>query len=344
MNTTLRSLFTAAVLALTFALPLMATPSGTAFTYQGRLNDNGAAAAGLYDVTVQLHSAAAGGTPLATAMLPGVLVTDGICNMQIDFGSTVFDGSARWLEIAVLRQGDAGPPSVLTPRQEIAPAPYALMAMKVPAGSITGTSLAAGSISPDKLTPGAAAASLAASGQSGVASGGVVLSPSPNSTELTAAGYFQSGKVDLIAEKWTRYADAPDAPSPVSPNARAIWTGSLLLAWGGGTNSGGRYSPSANTWTAMSTTGAPAARSGHCAVWTGTEMIIWGGTDGTNNLNTGGRYNPATNSWSTMTIVNAPTARLDAPAVWTGTEMIVWGGGDESRMNTGARYIPSTNS
>ena len=32
-----------------------------------------------------------------------------------------------------------------------------------------------------------------------------------------------------------------------------------------------------NTWTATSTTNAPAARFRHTAVWTGSEMIVWGG-------------------------------------------------------------------
>src|SRR5437867_7443955 len=32
-----------------------------------------------------------------------------------------------------------------------------------------------------------------------------------------------------------------------------------------------------NTWTATSTTNAPAARDSHTAVWTGSEMIVWGG-------------------------------------------------------------------
>src|SRR6266481_7535256 len=35
-----------------------------------------------------------------------------------------------------------------------------------------------------------------------------------------------------------------------------------------------------DTWTATSTTSAPAARDNHTAVWTGSEMIVWGGTDG----------------------------------------------------------------
>ena len=44
-------------------------------------------------------------------------------------------------------------------------------------------------------------------------------------------------------------------------------------------NTGGRYNPSTDSWTATSTTNAPTARVTHTAVWTGSEMIVWGGTD-----------------------------------------------------------------
>ena len=44
-------------------------------------------------------------------------------------------------------------------------------------------------------------------------------------------------------------------------------------------NTGGRYNPSTDSWTATSTTNAPAARGVHTAVWTGSEMIVWGGSD-----------------------------------------------------------------
>ena len=42
-------------------------------------------------------------------------------------------------------------------------------------------------------------------------------------------------------------------------------------------NTGGRYNPSTDSWTATSTTNAPDGRYGHTAVWTGSEMIVWGG-------------------------------------------------------------------
>jgi N-acetylneuraminic acid mutarotase len=45
-------------------------------------------------------------------------------------------------------------------------------------------------------------------------------------------------------------------------------------------NDGGRYNPAADSWMAVTTTGAPAGRYSHTAVWTGSEMIVWGGYNG----------------------------------------------------------------
>ena len=101
-----------------------------------------------------------------------------------------------------------------------------------------------------------------------------------------------------------------------------------------------------DTWTAMTTINAPAARYGHTAVWTGSEMIVWGGGGGAGggDFNTGGRYNPTTGSWTATSTVNAPVARGLHTAIWTGTEMIVWGGyaGNGGELNSGARYNPAT--
>jgi N-acetylneuraminic acid mutarotase len=134
----------------------------------------------------------------------------------------------------------------------------------------------------------------------------------------------------------------------------AVWTGSEMIVWGGASslsdpvyfNTGGRYNPSTDSWTATSTTNAPTARSSHTAVWTGSEMIVWGGFNGTQTVNTGGRYNPAMDSWTATSITNAPSARASHTAVWTGSEMIVWGGSADqfTALNTGGKYNPSTNS
>ena len=111
-------------------------------------------------------------------------------------------------------------------------------------------------------------------------------------------------------------------------------------------NSGGRYDPATDSWTATSTaSGVPSGRLGHTAVWTGTEMIVWGGVALVSgewiNPNTGGRYDPATNSWTaTSTASGVPLGRHSYAAVWTGTEMIVWGGlnNNYGYLNDGGLY------
>ena len=62
-----------------------------------------------------------------------------------------------------------------------------------------------------------------------------------------------------------------------------------------------------DTWTATTTTNAPAARDDHTSVWTGSEMIVWGGYNyPVGYVNTGGRYNPSTDSWTPTSTTNAP--------------------------------------
>ncbi len=140
-----------------------------------------------------------------------------------------------------------------------------------------------------------------------------------------------------------------------APSARkghtAVWTGSEMIIWGGVYqrggppeyfNTGGRYNPSTNSWTATSTTNAPVGRELHTAVWTGNEMLIWGGERFGSYLNTGGRYNPTTDMWSATSTIDSPTGRRSHTAVWTGTEMIVWGGVGNTVFDTGGRYNPIT--
>jgi hypothetical protein len=111
-----------------------------------------------------------------------------------------------------------------------------------------------------------------------------------------------------------------------------------MIVWGGAAdypqplNTGGRYDPATDTWTATSTTGTPWAVARPRAVWTGAEMIVWGGecdeTDITCHTDSyqGGRYNPATDSWTLTTLDGVPEARSFHTAVWTGDAMIVYGG------------------
>jgi N-acetylneuraminic acid mutarotase len=153
-----------------------------------------------------------------------------------------------------------------------------------------------------------------------------------------------------IDDTWTptNLTDAPDGRVAHT----AVWTGSEMIVWGGDSclvgceeNTGGRYSPSTDSWTATSTTNAPDGRHYHTAVWTGTDMIVWGGVSlFIGILNTGGRYNPATDGWVATSTVNTPEGRYRHTAVWTGSEMIVWGGSGSNNLNTGGRYNPTNDS
>jgi hypothetical protein len=112
-----------------------AAPMGTAFTYQGHLYDNNDIANDLYDFQFKLYDANSGGSQVGGDVnQPDVDVIDGYFTVELDFGSSVFDGNARWLEIGV-RPGEMNDPNVytiLSPRQEVTPTPYAIYAASGP--------------------------------------------------------------------------------------------------------------------------------------------------------------------------------------------------------------------
>jgi len=120
------------------------------------------------------------------------------------------------------------------------------------------------------------------------------------------------------------------------------WTGSLWLIWNH--SQGAAYNPQTDTWTPMSTAGAPSPRNKSAVVWTGSEMLVWGGyldLDGLPRVADGAAYNPVTNTWRPISNIGAPSARSECATVWTGTEMIVWGG-NSGYTAAGGRYNPAT--
>ncbi len=128
MKITLLSLLFAGLVA------LEALAQGTAFTFQGRLNDGAAPATGHYDLRFTLQDAATAGSQIAGPLtLVPVGVTNGLFTVRLDFGLGVFNGAARWVQIGVRTNGSAVAHTVLSPRQPVTAAPYAVMA-----GNITG--------------------------------------------------------------------------------------------------------------------------------------------------------------------------------------------------------------
>ncbi|MCK4790833.1 MAG: hypothetical protein KAV87_44265, partial [Desulfobacteraceae bacterium] len=103
-------------------------PMGTAFTYQGSLLDAGSPADGLYDFQFKLYNDPCAGIQKGNTIdINDLDVIEGQFTLELDFGSDVFAGDARWLETTVA-QSDGSDPATLTPRVELTPTPYAIYA------------------------------------------------------------------------------------------------------------------------------------------------------------------------------------------------------------------------
>jgi hypothetical protein len=131
----INSLLFSVMLAAFFPFELLHA-QGTAFTYQGRLNDGGAPAGGSYDLTFTLYSTNIAGAPLAAAVTnSATAVSNGLFTVTLDF-SNRFDGTPRWLQIGVRTNGASGF-TALSPRQQLTPTPYAIFANT--ASNLSGT-------------------------------------------------------------------------------------------------------------------------------------------------------------------------------------------------------------
>ncbi|MBW8039572.1 MAG: tail fiber domain-containing protein [Planctomycetes bacterium] len=106
-------------------------PMGTAFTYQGRLIDANGPADGLYDFEFRLFDDANvvdGNQVGEDVNKPDVDLIDGYFTVELDFGSSVFNGNAVWLETRVVRSPMGSNPATLSPLVELTPTPYAIYA------------------------------------------------------------------------------------------------------------------------------------------------------------------------------------------------------------------------
>jgi hypothetical protein len=121
-------LLTLCFILLPSAFSLSAFAQGTAFTYQGQLQNNGSPASGTYNLTFSLFNTNTTGVSIAGPVTNNaVSVTNGLFTVTMDFGDGVWNGQINWLEIGVETNGGATFAS-LTPRQQLTPAPYAIFA------------------------------------------------------------------------------------------------------------------------------------------------------------------------------------------------------------------------
>mgnify|MGYP001202446128 CR=1 FL=1 len=111
------------------ASPSSAQALDTAITYQGELRRDGDAVAGPVDLRFRLYDDAFGDFQVGPELeLLGAALVEGRFVVELDFGTGAFPGDDRYLEIDVADPA-GGAFVTLTPRQRIAPTPYALFAL-----------------------------------------------------------------------------------------------------------------------------------------------------------------------------------------------------------------------
>lgn len=122
----------------------------TAFTYQGRFTEASVSQPtnGVYNMRFALFDAASnGGRVGATIVIPAVSVVNGIFTVPLDFTAASFDDAAQFLEVTVTN-------TVLSPRQEITNAPYAITAQTALRANRAANSLQLGGIDADQFVTG----------------------------------------------------------------------------------------------------------------------------------------------------------------------------------------------
>jgi hypothetical protein len=124
-------------------------PVVASFTYQGRLKNANGPVTGNCDFQFSLWDQSGTGAPPTGGIQIGsndvqsdVKVTDGLFDVVLNFGnafgSTAFQGDARWLQISVrCPSGGIGLYTVLSPRQPLWATPYAMSLM--PGATIRGS-------------------------------------------------------------------------------------------------------------------------------------------------------------------------------------------------------------
>ena len=216
-----------------------AVPLGTAFTYQGRLVDSNQPADGLYDFEFVLYDDP---DPNVVGQVAGPIhvesldVIEGYFGVVLDFGSEVFDGNARWLEVCV-RPGELEDPNVYTvllPRQEIAPVPYALQTRGLFVDNVLNVGI--GTASPDTplhiLQPATKGIRLERAGQKDIsisnAGGGFLIEDDSDGEDLLLVG--QNGNVGIGTTSPTAKLDVEGSIG------FGLNLNSLLTEWGAGSD------------------------------------------------------------------------------------------------------------
>jgi photosystem II stability/assembly factor-like uncharacterized protein len=330
--------------------PLSTQAQGTAFTYQGRLNDNGSAANGTYDLRFTIYDAlsvgSVAGGPLTNAT---TVVSNGLFTVTLDFGPGIFTGPDRWLEISAQKNG--GGFTTLSPRQPLMPMPYAIFANT--ASNLSGTLPTAqliGSLPVSQLSGTIPTAQLPSSvltnGASGVNVSGTFSGNGSGLTNVPASWQTVSG-TNQTATANQDYLLTNNLQTtltlPASPKVGDIATvtgvggNGWQVAAGPGQTIAGEVIPAGVVWTKQ--TNAPAyAWSSIASSADGSHLVA---------VDYGGGIYTSTNfaaNWTQQT--NAPSktwSSVTASADGSHVVAVIDNGGIYTSPNFGVAWMPQTN-
>jgi len=133
----------------------------SAFTYQGRIEKSGAPVTDTCDLRFSAWTAVSGGSQVGSIFVAdGRFISDGLVSERIGFGSDVFTGQPRFLQIALRCPAGSGAFATL-PRQELTATPYALHADKAAMaselscdGCVDSVDLGSGAVGAQQILPG----------------------------------------------------------------------------------------------------------------------------------------------------------------------------------------------
>ena len=338
MNQTMKNhlalLLLTAVLGSLFGITQPLHAQGTAFTYQGRLNNNGSPATGSYDLIFTLYDANQPGGNLVAGPLTNAAtaVSNGLFTVTLDFG-TVFNGSARWLEISVQTNGGGGF-ATLSPRQQLTPAAYSIYANT--AGNVSGvlpTSILPGFQSPLYSTVSGGSSNIAGlyasvgggndnkatgdystvgSGKGNTASGGTSTVGGGESNSATNVWATVSGGIDNLAGGFASIVGGGYQNYAIGTQYSTVSGGTFNHASGSSSSIGGGADNEATNSYATVSGGNENIAGGQYATVSGGELNIAPGqsssiSGGYGNLAAGdfsaiggGGYNHATNVYATV--------------------------------------------
>lgn len=199
------------------ALTLTASGQGTAFSYQGKLNDGLNPANGLYDLQFGIFDAVTNGDQLGSYVTNSATpVSNGLFTVTLDFGNQ-FPGDARWLDISVRTNG-AATFVTLAPRQELTSTPYSIQSANATsaasAGSVAATNID-GTLSSGQLPSG-----IVTNGAAGVTVSGTFTGNGGGLTNVSAAHLTSIGNTSASQNFF------------VGPSGNATTTGSQNTANG----------------------------------------------------------------------------------------------------------------